>query len=159
MGGVEIMTAFQMYEKGNAGYLSLQHLELMKFAVSEAKRLDMEVAITFGPGWSFGGPWVKPEEQSKALCMGIVDLKGGSSFSGGLPQYTTANENGKVETGLLIAVVAAKINGNDQLDGNTLTVLSEKTNPGSTLGMACSGWKLAVNGFLVETYRSGKSGL
>ena len=45
MGGVEIMTAFQMYEKGNAEYLSPEHLELMKFAVSEAKRLDMEVAI------------------------------------------------------------------------------------------------------------------
>ena len=132
MGGVEIMTAFQMYEKGNAEYLSPKHLELMKFAVAEAKRLDIEVAITFGPGWSFGGPWVNPEEQSKTLCMGSVDLDGGSTFSGELPQSVTANENGKVETGLLIAVVAAQINENDQLDGKTLTVLSRKINPGST---------------------------
>jgi hypothetical protein len=113
MGGVEIMTAFQMYEKGNAEYLSPLHLELMKFAVSEAKRLDIEVAITFGPGWSFGGPWVKPEEQSKVLCMDSIDLDGGSPFSGELPQSLTANDMGKVEPGLLIAVVAAQINGKD----------------------------------------------
>lgn len=132
MGGVEIMTAFQMYEKGNAEYLSPKHLELMKFSVAEAKRLDIEVAITFGPGWSFGGPWVSPEEQSKTLCMGSVDLDGGTSFSGELPQSLTANEMGKVEPGLLIAVVAAQLNGKDQLDGNTLTVLSGKVKPGTT---------------------------
>lgn len=132
MGGVEIMTAFQMYEKGNAEYLSPEHLELMKFAVAEAKRLDMEVAITFGPGWSFGGPWVKPEEQSKALCMGSIDITGGKPFSGELPQSVTPNEKGRVEPGLLVAVVAAQINGQDQLDGNTLTVLSGKVKPGST---------------------------
>jgi len=49
-----------------------------------------------------------------------------------LPQSTTANENGTVETGLLIAVVAAQINENDKLNGNTLTVLSKKINSGST---------------------------
>ena len=42
----------------------------MKHAVAEAKRLDMEVAITFSPGWSFGGPWVPKEDQSKVLCTG-----------------------------------------------------------------------------------------
>jgi hypothetical protein len=131
MGGVEIMTAFQMYEKGNAEYLSPQHLELMKFAVAEAKRLDIEVAITFGPGWSFGGPWVKPEEQSKVLCMGNLDLEGGTRFTGELPQPKPVKEMEKIESGLLIAVVAVQIAGTDQLDGNTLTVLSGKIKPGS----------------------------
>lgn len=132
MGGVEIMTAFQMYEKGNAEYLSPEHLELMKYAVAEAKRLDMEVAITFGPGWSFGGPWVKPEEQSKVLCMGNIDLTGGAPFAGKLPQPGTVKEKEKSDAGFIIAVVAAKINGQDQLDGNTLTVLTGKIKPGTT---------------------------
>ncbi len=131
MGGVEIMTAFQMYQKGNAEYLSPRHLELMKFAVFEAKRLDMEVAITFGPGWSFGGPWVKPEEQSKALCLASVEMTGGNPFSGELPQSVTANENGHVESGRLIAVVAAQVVEKDSLDGNSLTVLSGNVKAGT----------------------------
>lgn len=131
MGGVEIMTAFQMYEKGNSEYLSPQHLELMKFAVTEAKRLDMEVAITFGPGWSFGGPWVKPEEQSKALCLGSVDLSGGSTFNDLLPVAKGKGESGTDDAGIIIAVVAAKVIGNDQLDASSLTVLTRKVKPGT----------------------------
>jgi alpha-L-rhamnosidase len=129
MGGVEIMTAYQMYEKGNAGYLSPGHLELMKFAVAEAKRLDMEVAITFGPGWSFGGPWVKPEDQSKVLCMSSVDLTGGTSFNDKLPNLMVKGESGKEDAGIVIAVVAARIDENDQLDGNSLIVLTGKIKP------------------------------
>ena len=131
MGGVEIMTAYQMYEKGNAGYLSPGHLELMKFAVAEAKRLDMEVAITFGPGWSFGGPWVKPEDQSKVLCMSSVDLTGGTSFNDKLPNLMVKGESGKEDAGTVIAVVAARIDENEQLDGNSLTVLTGKIKPGT----------------------------
>lgn len=131
MGGVEIMTAFQMYEKGNAEYLSPEHLELMKFAVAEAKRLDMEVAITFGPGWSFGGPWVKPEDQSKALCMGSVDLTGGTTFSDLLPVARGRNETGNEDGGIAVAVVAARIIDTDQLDGNSLTVLTGKIKVGT----------------------------
>ena len=37
MGGVEIMTAFQMYEKANAEYLSPEHRELMRYAVVAAQ--------------------------------------------------------------------------------------------------------------------------
>ena len=133
MGGVEIMTAYQMYEKGNTEYLSPGHLELMKFAVAESKRLDMEVAITFGPGWSFGGPWVKPEDQSKALCMGSVDLTGGSTFKDRLPNPRVKGESGKEDAGIVIAVVAARVDENDQLDGNSLTVLSGKIKPGTNL--------------------------
>lgn len=131
MGGVEIMTAFQMYEKGNAEYLSPAHLELMKFAIAEARRLDMEVAITFGPGWSFGGPWVKPEEQSKALCIGMVDLTGGISFNELLPAAKAKGESGMENDGMVVAVVAARIVDKDQLDGNSLTVLSGKIKPGT----------------------------
>ena len=126
MGGVEIMSAFQMYDKGNAEFLSPGHLELMKFAVAEARRLDIEVAFTFGPGWSFGGPWVKPEDQSKALCIGSIDLTGGSHFNSALPNPKAIRETGKEDTGILVAVVAARITGKDELDANSLKVLTGK---------------------------------
>ncbi len=133
MGGVEIMSAFQMYEKGNAVFLTPEHLELMKFAVAEARRLDIEVALTFGPGWSFGGPWVKPEDQSKVLCMGSLDLTGGTTFKGELPLPKDGSGKEKVDTGFVIAVVAARITDGNQLDAGSLTVLSRKIKPGAAL--------------------------
>jgi len=55
IGGVEIMSAWKMYEKGNLEYLSPGFMDLVRHAVAEAKHLDIEVALTFSPGWSFGG--------------------------------------------------------------------------------------------------------
>jgi hypothetical protein len=56
LGGVEIMSAWRMYAQGNHDYLSPEFLALVQHAVAEARRLDLEVALTFSPGWSFGGP-------------------------------------------------------------------------------------------------------
>ena len=58
MGGVEIMNTWKMYDKGNVEYLTPEFLDLVKHAVSEGKRLNLDVAISFCPGWSFGGGWV-----------------------------------------------------------------------------------------------------
>ena len=59
MGGVEIMSAFTMYEKGNHEFLSPEHLDLMKFAVAEAKRLDLHRRTCRGAeGGRTGGPGV-----------------------------------------------------------------------------------------------------
>ena len=132
MGGVEIMSAFTMYEKGNHEFLSPEHLDLMKFAVAEGRRLDMEVAITFGPGWSFGGPWVSPEDQSKVLCMASLDVNGGSRFIGKLPvpqPVKLSRDSVVTDHGALIAVVAAKICGDQRLEGESLTVLTPKIQP------------------------------
>ena len=51
IGGVEIASVWKMYEKGNIENLSPDYLALVKHAVSEAKRLNLEVAISFCPGW------------------------------------------------------------------------------------------------------------
>lgn len=148
MGGVEIMSAWRMYEKGNVDYLTPQFMELVKHAVKEAKRLDLEVAITFSPGWSFGGPWVAKEDQSKVLCMGSIDLPGGTTFNDKLPELqakpvqTKGKGKGKgkgknaehaspSEPGALVAVVAAKIGENGQLDSSSLKVLTDGIKPGS----------------------------
>ncbi|MCX6619596.1 MAG: glycosyl hydrolase, partial [Acidobacteria bacterium] len=140
MGGVEIMSGYRMYETGNVAFLSPEFLDLVKHAIAEAKRLDMEVAITFGPGWSFGGPWVAPEDQSKSLCLGSVEVTGGNRFSGELPPPQFNRKLGWLAnalpvppgSGKLIAVVAARVTGTNQLDASSLTVLTEKIKPGTT---------------------------
>ncbi|MCL5670746.1 MAG: hypothetical protein M1423_05535, partial [Acidobacteria bacterium] len=74
MGGVEIMSPWRIYAKGNIPYLSDEFVEMVKFAVQEAERQDMEVSITFSPGWSFGGFWIPPTERSKVLAQDHVDV-------------------------------------------------------------------------------------
>ncbi len=127
-GGVEIMSAWRMYEKGNTDYLSEEFLEKMKHAVAEGKRLDMDVAITFSPGWSFGGPWVKKEDQSKVLLMASQVLDGGTDFTGKLPVPEIEANQHSVHASKtpekLEAVVAARVAGKNKLDGETLVDLT-----------------------------------
>ena len=87
MGGVEIMIPWVMYAQGNIEFLSEEWLQVVKHAVQEAARLDMEVAITFSPGWCFGGYWVPPTERSKVLTRAWVDVSGPRAFNQPLPAY------------------------------------------------------------------------
>ncbi len=134
MGGVEIMSTWKMYEKGNVEYLTPGFLDLVQHAVREAKRLDLEVAVTFSPGWGFGGSWVPQEDRSKVLCLGSRELSGGSRFDGGLPLPEFpggphAEARPPHPPGKLVAVVAGRIAGNGRLDADSLTVLTDRVPP------------------------------
>ena len=137
IGGVEIMSTWQMYEKGNVGYLTPDFLALVKHAVAEAKRLDLEVAITFSPGWGFGGDWVAKEDQSKVLCVASKILEGGTKFNGALPLPDLKGvRSEKISSprapGKIIAVVAGRVIGKDQLDAGSLVVLTTRVKPAET---------------------------
>jgi len=152
MGGVEIMSLWKMYEKGNVEYLTPEFLDLLKHAVAEGKRLDLEVSVTFGPGWGFGGSWVAKEDQSKVLCMASVDLTGSRRFIGALPMHDLKGVRGEKATGPrepgpVIAVVAGRLTGKDQLDADSLTVPSNASQPtGNTLewDVPSGQWRLMV---------------
>jgi hypothetical protein len=152
MGGVEIMSLWKMYEKGNVEYLTPEFLGLVKHAVAEAKRLDMEVAITFSPGWGFGGAWVPKEDQSKVLCLASKDLEGGAKFSGTLPQADakgihSAEAPEPRQSGSIVAVVASRINPNNQLDADSAIDLTKLVKPGQAVldwQVPAGQWRLMV---------------
>ena len=134
MGGVEIMSCWRWYEKGLIPYLSREWKQMVRHAIREAARRDMEVALTFGPGWSFGGFWVPPEDRSKVLACAWVDVQGPTRFADRLPEYQpTPKQKTDLTPGALdwlpadhnrvIAVVAAQRAG-DRLDGKTLKDLT-----------------------------------
>ncbi len=86
----QIFNVGQGYPDGPATYLSPQWLELFRFAISEAKRLGLEIAFHNGPGWSSsGGPWVKPEDAMQTVVYSQVLLKGGEVYNQKLPQPVT----------------------------------------------------------------------
>ncbi len=152
IGGVEIMSLWKMYEKGNVEYLTPEFLGLVKHAVTEAKRLDMEVAITFSPGWGFGGAWVPRQDQSKVLCMASKDVEGGTKFSGTLPQPDLKGvRSGEAPAphppGTVVAVVAGRIVSNSQIDPGSLIDLTKLARPAESAldwDMPAGQWRLMV---------------
>lgn len=66
-------------------YMTPDWQDAFRFAVSEAERHGLEMAIAASPGWSeTGGPWVTPQDGMKKLVWGETLLKGGKRFSGKL---------------------------------------------------------------------------
>ena len=87
------------YESRYIPYLSPKWMEMLRYTIEEARRLEMDVDMTLGTGWCFGGPNV-PEHHSglRATCK-LIDVPAG----------------GKLETrfapGTLLALVAYDASG------------------------------------------------
>jgi hypothetical protein len=72
--------------RGNVDFFSEEWQSLFAHAVKEAERLDIEISLGLGPGWTgSGGPWVKPEESMKHIVAGSVDVSGGKTIELTLP--------------------------------------------------------------------------
>jgi hypothetical protein len=86
----QIVNVDQGYPNGPATYLSPKWLELFKFAVSEAKRLGLEMGFSNSAGWSSsGGPWVMPENAMQTVVYTQTQVTGGSAIHQTLPQPAT----------------------------------------------------------------------
>jgi hypothetical protein len=66
-------------------FLGEEWKELYRFAMKEAKRLDIAVGINLCSGWSMGGPWIKPESSGRWYLQSKLELIGPQKFSGKLP--------------------------------------------------------------------------
>jgi alpha-L-rhamnosidase len=151
MGGVEIMSPWRMYAKGNISYLSKEFVDIVKFAIEQAERRDMEVAITFGAGWKFGGFWVPPTHRSKVLTQGSVDVQGPGAFDQELPGYMPPPTSRYLKSNFhsdapdenqIVAVVAGKISG-DRLDADSLVDLTSKVEKNHLRwGIPAGRWRL-----------------
>jgi hypothetical protein len=87
LGGVEICPIYgvQGYEDRFIDFLSPQWMEMFAHTMSEAKRLGLEVDLTTGTGWPFGGPRVPEVETSGRINLERYDVAGGTAFAGKLP--------------------------------------------------------------------------
>ena len=83
---VQLFNAGMGYPEGDAIYLGDEWLELFEFAVSEVKRLGMEMGFNNGAGWSSsGGPWITPEYAMQTIVYSEVQYKGGKLLKEKLP--------------------------------------------------------------------------
>lgn len=66
-------------------YMTPEWQDAFRFAVHEADRHGLELAIAASPGWSeTGGPWVPPQDGMKKLVWSESVLVGGKRFKGKL---------------------------------------------------------------------------
>ncbi len=72
---------------GKIPLFSDQWWEIMVHAVTEGKRLGVDIGMFNCPGWSqSGGPWVKPEMAMRHLTFSETRVKGGSQVTVSLPK-------------------------------------------------------------------------
>ena len=82
IGGVEIATLYPLAlddtKKGfhNYSFVSDEHIENLRFAAEEARRLGLRVDVTLGTGWPFGGPHIPVTQAAgelRAESVGVAD--------------------------------------------------------------------------------------
>lgn len=79
-GGFEIQPVYPLAIDGqipgvnNTPYLSEAFLEHIAFANTTGRAEGMRVDVTLGSGWPFGGPWIKPDQASKAIKLDQIPV-------------------------------------------------------------------------------------
>ena len=63
-------------EKKSVQWLSPEWIDLLQFAFSEAKSLDITCDLIVGSGWPFGAEWLEGEERSQVVVIGAKKLTG-----------------------------------------------------------------------------------
>src|ERR1700690_2893753 len=79
LGGVHIIPIFgaKGWESNYVRYLSPQWMERLGDTVTEAHRLGMEVDMTTGTGWCFGGPDVSDRDANASVVVRMFELAAG----------------------------------------------------------------------------------
>jgi len=91
--GAQIFNVKQCELLGPVATGSPEWLALTEYAIREADRLGIELAIHNCPGWSeSGGPWITPESSMQKVVWTETFAKGGEHFSGTLPQPVTVKD-------------------------------------------------------------------
>ena len=97
VGGVEIATLYPLAlddpKTGfhNQPFLSDEHLDMVRFAATTARKLGLRVDITLGSGWPFGGPHIPGTQAAGELRVETVPLPPGTS-SIALPYLDTGEQ-------------------------------------------------------------------
>jgi len=68
-----------------AKFLSDEWKALYRYAMQEAKRLNIEVGINLSSGWCMGGPWIDAENAGRWYLQAKLQVEGPQKFSGKLP--------------------------------------------------------------------------
>lgn len=77
IGGVEIAPIYGVRgeEPNFIDYLSPKWMDMLDYTIRTADSLGMQVDLTLGTGWPYGGPQVTPEYATTKLIAQIYEVK------------------------------------------------------------------------------------
>jgi hypothetical protein len=77
-------------------FLGDESVNLIKYAISEGKRLNLKIGIIASSGWNAGGSWVTPDWASKSLFFSETIVKGPQKISSCSRRLEDKRQNRKV---------------------------------------------------------------
>jgi hypothetical protein len=82
IGGLEITPIYGVRgeEETFIEYLSPQWMDMFEHTLREAERLGMQIDMSTGTGWPFGGPWVEADTACRNLVLETYNLAAGESL-------------------------------------------------------------------------------
>ena len=168
IGGVEIATLYPLAlddaQTGfhNIPFLSDEHIDALRFAAQEARKLGLRVDITLGSGWPFGGPHIPVTQAAGAMRVENVEIPPGSK-SIAVPSIATGERLEAVflTPGLRDALVLrdAKQIQNPVVENGRLQISPELCAPcvvvlfiSSRSGMTVKRPAIGAEGFVLDHY-------
>ena len=85
IGGVEIATLYPLAldnpQTGfhNFSFLSDEHIDALRSAATEARRLGLRIDVTLGSGWPFGGPHIPITQAAGGMRIETVGIPAGAT--------------------------------------------------------------------------------
>jgi|TARA_B110000908_G_scaffold67775_1_gene81881 hypothetical protein len=61
---------------GGPAFLSDESLQIIKYVIDEAGKLDLTVGLNLASSWNAGGSWIEPKNGGKSLYFSKISLKG-----------------------------------------------------------------------------------
>jgi hypothetical protein len=116
--------------KNNITFLTPQWLDMLDYCRTQGAELDIDIDMTTGTGWPFGGPMVRREESASKLVTETFDIEGDGTTA---KTVTLNTANGQLQR-----VVAFP-----QTTGNTVTDLTDLVDGKTLKWTAQAGkWKI-----------------
>ncbi len=165
IGGVEIATLYpQALDDPATGfrnftYLSDEHMDALRFAADEARRLGLRVDVTLGSGWPFGGPHSPVTEAAGELRAEAVTVPADTK-SVAVP-YTDTGE--QLIEAFVVPAAGAELRLSEAVPAKEIRdgrlVLNSDARPrtavfffSSRTGMVVKRAAVGANGFVLDHY-------
>ena len=119
-------------------FLGDESVDLIKYALSEGKRLGIRIGMVASSGWNAGGDWVTPDWAAKALYSSEINVSGPGPISLELPFPEVPAQAPRKGDGVPVyfqevAVLAVPNNPNKKIAAFSDIVLLDSQFDGTTL--------------------------
>ena len=164
IGGPEIPNPNDMIPAGPS-FMGKESIQFLKYAIEEAKNLDMDVYLSVSSSWNAGGSWTKPENAAKTLYYSEKEFNGPLNLNTQLPfpslntkkdgrhVQISLDKNGKPSFYKEVAVLAIPIT-NQKIDTTQIINISKYFNNNSEVLY----WNLPKGQWKIVRYICANSG-